>query len=145
MRWFRSRHGDAAARDDADRDNADAPRIAAEPPAETPGKPVISHVAGLKADIRITLPDGGKSRLAHYGRLGNPSLGRVRVGARNLALRHEPRANDAACAIGEIAAEGGLAAFTGAAMEGQPTDWHIPLADGEATVRILLTREEVPA
>lgn len=140
---FRSRH--SAPTPDAPTPAAPGKEAAPAQPQYVARNERIQHIPGVKIDIKTKLPDGGKTRVAHYARIGSPSLGRVRLGSRNLALHHEPEADGRERAFGEIAAGEGFPAFNGEAEEGASTDWNIPLQDGEAVVTILITREDVPA
>ncbi|HEX7324946.1 MAG TPA: hypothetical protein VF292_06295 [Rhodanobacteraceae bacterium] len=99
----------------------------------------------MKLDVQIKLPGGGKSRVTHFSRIGSPSLGRVRLGVRSLELYQEPDAQGVLWVVGELPADAVHAAFSGRAAEGSEADWQIPLDDGSATVRVVLTREDVPA
>lgn len=136
MGWFRRK----SARDDGK-------PLAAAPQGEleSPPAPVIRHVPGVRVDVLVTLPDGGKARSTHYARIGSAALGRIRIGPRNLALSHAESASGAATIYGDIGEGNGIPAFAGEALEGTPVDWKVPLAEGAATVRISARREDVPA
>lgn len=142
--WFRSRRG--AARDVQGETQASAAGTAGANVAEA-SQPhsIVSHVPGVKVDVQIKLPSGSKSRVTHFSRIGSASLGRVRLGARSLELHQEPDAQGVQWVVGDLPADATHAAFSGRAAEGTETDWQIPLDGGSATVRVALTREDVPA
>ena len=107
-------------------------------------RPVIRQVPGVKVELLVTLPDGGKARSAHYARLGSAALGRTRIGARNLMLSLDAGADGALAVIGEIAADAALPARI-VAPDGATTEWSVPVVDGTAKVRLAVHREDVPA
>lgn len=144
IRWFRSRRAEAESPQGEPRTRT-AAADGASAAAEAMPQSVISHVPGVKVDVQIKLPGGSKSRVTHFSRIGSPSLGRVRLGVRNLALHQEPDAQGALWLVGELAADAAHEAFVGRAAEGAATDWQIPLDDGVASVQVLLQREDVPA
>lgn len=109
------------------------------------GRPVIRQVPGIKVDLLVTLPDGGKSRSAHYARLESDALGRTRIGNRNLVLHLGQAPEGALVVTGDVAADGELPAFAGAAPDGATSEWPVPVAGGIATVRLTVHREDVPA
>lgn len=139
MSWFRRKSK-----------NELAPRAgtAGAPPEPVPAScapEVIRHVPGVWVDVVVKLPDGGTARSTHYARVGSASLGRVRIGSRNLSLGYAVADGGALTVFGEIPAGDGFDAFEGEAPEGDAAKWSVPLPGGNATLKITAHRQDVPA
>lgn len=135
MGWFRRKPGG----------EVEQPAPSPQANSGAPAPPVIRHVPGVRVEVVVTLPDGGKARSTHFARIGSTALGRIRVGPRNLALSHAEAADGSVTIFGDVAEGTGLPAFAGEAAAGAPAEWKVPLDRGAATVQIRARREDVPA
>ncbi len=115
------------------------------PVTASPLPEVIRHVPGVRVDVVVKLPDGGTARSTHFARVGSASLGRVRIGPRNLSLTYAEADGSALTVFGEIPAGDGFDAFEDEAPEGGTAEWTVPLPGGSAALKISVRREDVPA